>query len=345
MELRDVPVTLEATGTFGRFVLLALAALALASCGAKDTLDDVLCIEDITPKHEYFIGRSALVDILARVPESETKPTEIHESEELQRYVNMLGNYLAANQPPPYRPTELGEDASGMWYFLVVDSQEINAFALPGGFIVITSGMLRSLENEDELAFVLGHEITHVTLRHALDELESSSYVSMLWELPLTAAQMTVELPVVSDVTGAVSDTVDAIPVVREVKIAKDVFNLFTGFVEGVASAVATGLPAEKEFEADVEGLKIIRDAGIRDDEPFGYRPHSGLDYLKRIEELSKSREGYIDFLGFGHGDYEARVDNLREFIEDDERTSTVEREINPVGMQRFLYHRGLLTD
>jgi predicted Zn-dependent protease len=56
------------------------------------------------------------------------------------------------------------------WRFRVIERREKNAFALPGGYIYVTSGLVRSAQNDDEIAGVLAHEITHVTLRHGTNQ-------------------------------------------------------------------------------------------------------------------------------------------------------------------------------
>ena len=75
----------------------------------------------------------------------------------LQRYVNDIGQQLARLSHRPNLP----------WSFTIVDNPAINAFALPGGYIYLTRGILAYLDDEAELAGVLGHEIGHVTARHA----------------------------------------------------------------------------------------------------------------------------------------------------------------------------------
>jgi predicted Zn-dependent protease len=81
----------------------------------------------------------------------------VYRDDELQRYVNAIGQRLAR-----------GSHRSQLqWHFAVVDQPAVNAFALPGGYIYLTRGILPFLDNEAELAGVLGHEIGHVTARHS----------------------------------------------------------------------------------------------------------------------------------------------------------------------------------
>jgi predicted Zn-dependent protease len=82
----------------------------------------------------------------------------------LQQYVNQVGQRLARSSHRPNLP----------WEFNVVNTGEINAYALPGGKISITRGLITKMNSEDELAAVLGHEIGHVTARHAVSQYSRS---------------------------------------------------------------------------------------------------------------------------------------------------------------------------
>jgi len=93
----------------------------------------------------------------------------VYESEDLQRYVREIGESLAARSQRPNLP----------WSFAVVDSPAVNAFALPGGFIYVTRGLLAYLDNEAQLVGVLGHEIGHVTARHSAQQYTRSMGTSI----------------------------------------------------------------------------------------------------------------------------------------------------------------------
>src|SRR6266487_2880659 len=84
----------------------------------------------------------------------------VYEDRALQQYVSEIGMRLAAISERPNLP----------WHFTVVDVPAVNAFALPGGYIYITRGILPFLDDESQLAGVLGHEIGHVTARHAVEQ-------------------------------------------------------------------------------------------------------------------------------------------------------------------------------
>lgn len=82
-------------------------------------------------------------------------------NEKLQKYVNLVGTTLSRNCSRP----ELD------FHFVIIESSEINAYSTPGGYIFVTTAILSKMENEAELAGVLGHEIAHVTERHIVKEL------------------------------------------------------------------------------------------------------------------------------------------------------------------------------
>jgi len=114
--------------------------------------------EDFTPEQEYYIGRSVGAVIVNRY-----RP---YREDQANGYLNLLGQALAQASDRP--------ETFGGYHFLVLDSDEINAFATPGGLIFISRGMLRCCKNEDEVAAVLAHEISHVQLRHGIQSIEQS---------------------------------------------------------------------------------------------------------------------------------------------------------------------------
>jgi predicted Zn-dependent protease len=93
------------------------------------------------------------------------KEMGVYGDRELQQYVSDVGLQLAQVSERPNLP----------WHFTVVDVPAINAFALPGGYIYITRGILPFLDNQAQLAGVLGHEIGHVTARHAASQYSRST--------------------------------------------------------------------------------------------------------------------------------------------------------------------------
>ncbi|HDL65299.1 MAG TPA: peptidase M48, partial [Proteobacteria bacterium] len=98
---------------------------------------------DITPEQEYYIGRAVAATVL--------KTYKPYQNKKATRYLNLVGQTLAAASDKP--------ETYGGYHFMIMDSDEINAFSAPGGLIFVSRGMLRLCENEDDLAAVLAHEI------------------------------------------------------------------------------------------------------------------------------------------------------------------------------------------
>ena len=96
---------------------------------------------------EERVGKAAAAQVLGAAP--------LVTSDMVQQYVNVLGQALSVYTGVTYK-----------WHIGVIKSDAINAFAMPGGYILLSSGLLKSLDSEDELAFVLAHELSHVARRH-----------------------------------------------------------------------------------------------------------------------------------------------------------------------------------
>ena len=129
---------------------LLLSALLLAGCGTK-------VVNPVTGKAERSVmDEASEVSQGAKAHQQVLTEYSALASPPLQAYVNGIGQKLAAQS----------HRAELKWTFTVLDSPEVNAFALPGGYIYITRGIMAFFDSEAELAGVLGHEIGHVTARH-----------------------------------------------------------------------------------------------------------------------------------------------------------------------------------
>ena len=116
----------------------------------------------ITEEQEIQMGREYNSQILKMNP--------VYEDQELQEYVQSIGESLAIKS---HRPNLI-------YRFTVLDSPDINAFALPGGYIYINRGLMSYFSSEEELAAVLGHEIGHVTARHSVRQYSQSQLMGIL---------------------------------------------------------------------------------------------------------------------------------------------------------------------
>ena len=124
-----------------RFVSIVAITCSLAACG-------------VSTQQEVQMGQEYAQQINAQLP--------IVQDPELNRYINVLGDSIA-------RLTSRGDLD---WHFFIVDSREVNAFAVPGGFIYINRGLIERATNMSEVAGVLGHEIGHVVRRHTVKQME-----------------------------------------------------------------------------------------------------------------------------------------------------------------------------
>ena len=138
------------------FLILSLSGCAVNPVTGKQ--DFVVLSEE----QEIQMGREYNAQILRQY--------QIYEDEKIQNYVQSIGESLAKKS---HRPNLI-------YRFTVLDSPEINAFALPGGYIYINRGLMAYMSSEEELAAVLGHEIGHVTARHSVRQYSQAQLMGVL---------------------------------------------------------------------------------------------------------------------------------------------------------------------
>jgi predicted Zn-dependent protease len=139
----------------GTAVVIALLITAVGACQTNRATGESQ-FNLMSMDQEIEMGRDADVEI--------SRSIGLYSDDALQRYVSALGTSIAANSEWPDLP----------WTFRVLDDPAVNAFALPGGFIYVTRGILAHLNSEAQLAGVLGHEIGHVTGRHSAARLSKA---------------------------------------------------------------------------------------------------------------------------------------------------------------------------
>jgi predicted Zn-dependent protease len=139
---------------------LAAAALLAPACVVNPATGKKQ-ISLVGEKDEVEIGRQADREVVASIG--------LYDDAQAQAYVSRLGKKLAAASERPNLP----------WSFKVVDDPAVNAFALPGGFIYVTRGLMTHLQSEAELVAVMGHEIGHVTARHGADQMTKAQLANI----------------------------------------------------------------------------------------------------------------------------------------------------------------------
>lgn len=170
----------------------------------------------IPEKEEIALGRELAGRTMGAAP--------LVNDARLQRYVNQVGRAIAAQSDRPELP----------WRFGIIDTPSVNAFAAPGGAILVTRGLYEALDNEAQLAAVLGHEVAHVMKRHHVDVMRKQAGTQALAGAGQTYLQATGR-----DRTG-IADKV-----------------LGTG-----AEIFTKQLDQSAEFEADSVGLQLATKAG-----------------------------------------------------------------------------------
>lgn len=181
-----------------------LTGLALSICAA--------CA--VSQQQEVELGAQAAAQVDTTLP-------LIHDAT-VNSYINSLGNQLA----------QVTDRRDLAWHFTVVDSREVNAFALPGGYVYVNRGLIERAQNMSQVAGVLGHEIGHVTKRHSVEQMQQQQGVGGAAVILCTLTK------VCNSETGA-------------------------GAVNVAGSALFAKFSRADEAEADGEGVKTTVKAGI----------------------------------------------------------------------------------
>lgn len=156
--------------------------------------------QDLTPEQEYYIGRAVAATLLETYPALDDAAGNA--------YLNQLGQTLALASDQP--------ETFGGYHFLLLDSDEINAFACPGGLILVTRGLVKCCGSEDALAAVLAHEIGHVQGKHGVRAIKKSRLTSALTIIGTESARTfgSEELAqLADDLEGSVQDVTQALVV------------------------------------------------------------------------------------------------------------------------------------
>lgn len=190
---------------------------AQPSSAQSSAISPLMLLGKTPVAEEVRIGRQVAGDLLGAAP--------LVKDDTLQRYVNTVGRWVAQQSGR--------KDLT--WHFGVIESEDINAFAAPGGYVFLTKGLYKRLNNEAELAGVLAHEIAHVSKKHHLDLLKKSALIGTL-----------------------------AQSVSKEVKSGDQAVQNLIG---NGAEMLARGLDKDAEFEADRIGAVFAARAGY---DPWG---------------------------------------------------------------------------
>ena len=186
------------------------------------------------------------------------------QNKKAQSYVNAVGRRIASKSSRPDLP----------WSFGILDTPSINAFAAPGGKIMITAGLFDLLDTEDELAAVLGHEVAHVARKHHWELIKQQKMISGATDLVATN-------------TGSDNALADA------------TLKAMSGFFKKM---INSGIDKGGEYEADSDGVVLAANAG--------YDSTAILGVLEKLANASASGND-VSFLFQTHPSAEDRVNNV----------------------------------
>ncbi|MBM4295972.1 MAG: peptidase M48 [Deltaproteobacteria bacterium] len=229
------------------FVLGGCAGIdvtSVATIAAKGVPKAVQASRPINDSEEYYVGRAVGARILAQ--------QSLRQDPELTRYVNEVGQTVARKSARP-------QTFKG-YHFAVLDTQEPNAFACPGGLILITRGLLQTCESEDELAAVLAHEVSHVANKDGINSISQARWTEVLTTMGTEAARQ---------YAGAAGSLV----------------SLFEGSIDDVfKTIVVSGYSRSAEEAADAAAVQTLRQAG--------YDPGAVASLLDKMMAKEKGAPG-----------------------------------------------------
>ena len=193
--------------------------------------------EDFTPEQEYYIGRAVAANLLATYPPA-NEP-------KLNAYLNKVGQSLAQASDKP--------ETFGGYHFLAMKTNEVNAFACPGGFILVSKGLINLCRNEDDLAAVLAHEVAHIQLEHGIKAIKKGRQSEVAGLLVSEAAK---------EITPG------------QMKQLVGLFDQSIGDV--VKKMMVNGYSQDQELEADYQAMVIMS--------RVGYHPRHLVQVLDRMK-------------------------------------------------------------
>lgn len=214
----------------------------LGAAASAGKLTSGMIYSEIGPVQEYQLGLAIAARILPLYPLVSAK-------DKAAQYVAELGATLAAasNDPMPYNG----------YSFMLVRSDEVNAFAVPGGFVFITTGMLKFLKNEDELAAILGHEMGHMELRHGMSSVGKENVLKLF--------------SLAKEVGTAMATGDKQSLAINELKALSDlIFNK-------MLTAIRNGYGIDMESQADWRSVQFLK--------TLGYDTRSLYNVLERFKE------------------------------------------------------------
>lgn len=219
----------------------------------------------VSPQQEAQMGLSAFADVKAK--------EKISTDPKYNAQVKRVGERIA---------TSVGRELpDAQWEFVVFESDEVNAFALPGGKVAVYTGLLKLAQSDDELACVMGHEVAHVSSRHGAERTSQQ----------LVAAGTTA-------LSAAYLETRDMDPTKRNLILA--------GLGAGATYGVILPYSRLHETEADSVGLRFAANGG--------YDPRAAVTFWQRMAQASAGKSKPPELFSTHPAD-ETRIANLQKLV------------------------------
>ncbi|MCX7987998.1 MAG: M48 family metalloprotease [Thermodesulfovibrio sp.] len=258
------------------FIFILIILFLLCSCKTIDinkaidmTFTTIQATEraarPISDEEEYFVGRAVAARLLQYYP--------LYENYKLTNYINLIGKTIVLHSEKPF--------TFGGYHFAVLNTNEINAFACPGGIILLTRGMIQLAQSEDELAAILAHEIAHINHRDGINSIKQARWTEALAIIGTKAAK----------------------------QYGSDEFvrllNIFEGSIDDILKTlVVNGYGRGQEISADEKALLYLVKAG--------YDPKSLINFLERMKQYGST---YNVGIFKTHPQSEDRIKNIKEKI------------------------------
>lgn len=236
----------------------------------------------LSEEEEYYLGRGVSASIFAKY--SPVRDDRLHQ------YLTKVLAVLVANSDRP--------ETFGGYYVTVLDTSEVNALSAPGGFVFISRGFLKLINDEDELASVLAHEVSHIVKGHGLEAISDANLTEALTILGKEAAN--------SQAQG----------------IAQELTSTFGDSISDITQTLLTkGYSRSQEFEADEYALHLL----VRS----GYDAQASKNVLTALGEQTQSGGWYST-----HPEAADRIEEVESSLKD--FSSTPPRNARDIRLKRF---------
>ena len=216
---------------------------------------------NFTPEQERYIGRTVAANVIAQYG--------LDKNSDVKKYVNLVGLWVANFSARPELP----------YHFEILDSDEVNAFSAPGGFIFISRGMLSAMKDEAQLAGVLAHEVSHVALNHGLNLIKDEYRKKYLMKTGVEEG---------AQFAGASPELVERFTAVTD-KLTE--------------TLLVNGYSRDLEYQADKAGTQYALEAG--------YRPNGIRSFLEVLAASGSAEGGKLAKMSKTHPSLQDRIKKL----------------------------------